>query len=178
MTLILLPRATITVKYLRLLQLARIDENHMTQRKIVPVKLTLKASSQLAVLYLLMIALVNISATYLQIPHTLKIIWIVLCTACAVYILYRDVMLAFDYSWQTVEITSAGVLRLHNKQGDMIEPTLLKHTFCHPSLVVLNIQHADLPAKASRSIIITPWQVVDIHQFRALRVWLKWWRAG
>jgi len=107
------------------------------------------------------------------IPFGIKLCLLTMVIFSTVYFLLRDALQVLPWSWQRVEVSSVGELRLTNQIGQQYAPILHASSFIHPRLVILNTKnHED---KWFR-FLLTPVLVfpTNVEQHRQLRVWLRW----
>jgi ABC-type transport system involved in multi-copper enzyme maturation permease subunit len=140
------------------------------------IALQIKPSVLILGLYLMVAILVCISIVFSSIGIIPKLVLIAACVVWVVYIILRDILCVFRWSWTVLAVSTEGRLQLTNNIGQLLQAQLSPATVAHPCLTVVSIKHNSLvPWYASHSVVLTPWQVNDLNQFRQLRVWLKWW---
>lgn len=142
----------------------------MKNRLMQPIKIQLQASLLLLGALLCVSMLACMSVIILAIPFTLKLCLLAAIILSTVYYTLRDALQQFPWSWQLVEVTSLGQLRLTNQRGEQFMPKLDASSYIHPLLVILN-------AKSARALpAVLLFSQADCEQHRRLRVWLRWWQ--
>lgn len=95
-----------------------------------------------------------------------------------IYYTLRDALLLLPWSWYRIEVSSVGLLRLTNKQGQQFNPELNPTSFIHPLLVILNVKQIEskqtLFAGSLPAVVL--FMLPTCQQHRQLRVWLRWWK--
>lgn len=113
----------------------------------------------------------------LSIPFSIKLFGVVVIICSTLYYILRDALLLLPWSWQRIEVTSVGQLRLTNKQGQQFLPDLAPTSFIHPLLVILNVKHPVRPILLARNLpAVVLFTKPSSQQHRQLRVWLRWWK--
>ncbi|PCI60531.1 MAG: hypothetical protein COB34_02350 [Methylophilaceae bacterium] len=147
----------------------------MKNKTMPAIDISLQPSRLLLGVLLLISILTCLSVIIVAIPFGIKLCLLIGIIVSSVYFILRDVLQALPWSWQRVEVSSTGELRLSNQQGQLFEPTLHATSFIHPRLVILNTKKPNtgkwfkffLPP-----VLIFP---STTEQHRQLRVWLRWW---
>ena len=147
----------------------------MKVQTLPSIHLTLKPSFIILGCYFFISILCCISIYISDIPLYLKVLGLILVTVSLLYIVLRDVLLYLPWSWQTIHVSSLGVLTLVNKRNQSFQVSLLPSTFIHPVLTVLNFKKTPFLMGWCHSVMLTPWQVHNQQSYRRLRVWLNWW---
>lgn len=143
--------------------------------RIVPaIYLKLKPSYWILGWYVLVSMLSLISLVLVTLPLLLKCAIAVTVIIAIIYTILQDVLLCLPWSWQLVEVTSHGQVRLHNQRGDMIKVMMLVSTVSHPRLTILRFKRLAYQYGLRNSLMITPWNAEEPQQYRKLRVWLNW----
>jgi hypothetical protein len=146
----------------------------MKTRAIPAIQVTLKPSYIVLGCYL-SVSILSIIALLLT-----QLSWIVisgiglLIIIATIYWILQDALLRMPWSWQMVEVTSLGKLRLTNQRHETFETNVLPSSVNHPWLTVLHVKRASRQFGFRNSAMLTPWQVSNLGQYRQLRVWLKW----
>lgn len=115
--------------------------------------------------------------TILPIHALFKLFWLSVIIISTTYYSLRDALSLMPWSWQRIEVSASGQLRLTNQRGEQFTPSIAPTTFVHSKMVMINIKRtadtqygfAGLPP-----IIILSHNHEETH--RHLRVWLRWWR--
>lgn len=107
-----------------------------------------------------------------------KLSLILLVLSTTVFYVCRDGLLLLPQSWQQLEVSSKGELRLRNRQGQQFTPILSATSFIHPLLVILNFEQPSLKQWRfnNRLPAVVLISGVNDDQHRKLRVWLRWWK--
>lgn len=140
------------------------------------IKITLQPSYVLLGVLLSISMLACVSVIIVAIPFWIKLCLLATIIFTGTYFILRDALQALPWSWQVVEVSASGELRLTNLQGQQVKPALHATTLIHPWLVILNLKKAE----SSRwyALPLNPVLVLPNakEQHRQLRVWLKWWQ--
>lgn len=147
----------------------------MKNKTMPAIDITLQPSRLLLGVLLLISMLACASVIIVAIPFGIKLCLLIGIIASSVYFILRDVLQALPWSWQRVEVSSTGELRLSNQGGQQFEPVLHATSFIHPRLVVLNTKKPETGKWFNLSlppVLIFP---STVEQHRQLRVWLRWW---
>lgn len=93
------------------------------------------------------------------------------------YYILRDALRLLPWSWQRVEVSATGQLKLISKHGKQFTPVLAATSFNHPWMIILNAQPT---AYRKRLFGGLPALILFANhheqQHRQLRVWLRWWK--
>jgi hypothetical protein len=128
---------------------------------------------------LIVISIVS-SMVVITLPIALfyKLLMVTIILFSTSYYTLRDGLLLLPWSWQRVQVSSLGQLRLTNNQGQQFTPDLAAASFIHPYLIILNLKKPVLKQRllglALPAVIL--FAAPRCQQHRALRVWLRWWR--
>jgi hypothetical protein len=140
------------------------------------IEITLRPSLLLLGLLVGIAILSCVILTILPMSFAIKLLLMMIIVFSTLYFILRDGLLALPWSWQQVQVSSLGELRLINQQGQQFKPSLQASTFIHPQLVILNTKTRN-PKKwfnfSLPPVIVFP---SNDQQHRQLRVWLKWWK--
>jgi hypothetical protein len=146
------------------------------KKQLMPaICIRLKPSYQVLGCYLGISTLSSIAILQVDMPIIAKILLILICNLMSFYVILRDALLVLPWSWQRVEVSSHGELKLVNQDQKTFQLQLSVSTFNHPYLTVLNFKHFGRLWGRQHSLVLTRWQVDDTQQYRQMRVWLKWW---
>lgn len=108
----------------------------------------------------------------------IKFVMILVVLFSTTYYILRDALHLLPWSWQRVEVSSLGQLRLTNKRGEQFMPELDASSFIHPYLIILNMKKP--PLRHWLSTVTLPALILcaepQCQQQRQLRVWLRWWK--
>ncbi|MDP3607746.1 MAG: hypothetical protein Q8R74_01570 [Methylophilus sp.] len=91
-----------------------------------------------------------------------------------IYTVLQDVLLLLPWSWHQIEVSSHGQLQLTMKNGETFHVVLQPSSINHPWLTILHFKRVVIGVGFRVNVVLTPWQVADLQQYRKLRVWLKW----
>jgi hypothetical protein len=144
----------------------------MRQSLIQAIHIKLKPS------YLLMGLLLAVSVACSMVLVTLPIsvyVQIMAITAIIIsslYFIFRDALLWFSWSWQTIEVTNDSKLIVTNKRGDIFQPTLSSTTLVHPKMTILNFKHSGYSFALPPILMFT--NTENQNALRLLRTWLLW----
>jgi len=110
-----------------------------------------------------------------------KLLLVALIVLSTVYYSLRDALRLLPWSWQRIEVSPTGQLKLISKEGRQFTPTLAATSFIHPRMIILNLQLANrqrlfgaLPALILFANHLSANH--ELQQHRQLRVWLRWWK--
>lgn len=146
----------------------------MKTRIIPAIKLTLKPSTFILGCYVLLSMLSLLSLMYATLPLLIKCVIAFAVIIASIYTILQDALLCLPWSWQLVEVTSQGQVRIHNRHGDIFEVDLLASTVSHPWLTILRFKTLPFQHGLRSGLMMTAWNVHDLQQYRKLRVWLNW----
>ena len=105
---------------------------------------------------LLLLSVIIISTTY----HTL-----------------RDALRLLPWSWQRIEVSATGQLKLTSKEGKQFTPVLAATSFIHPRMIILNMQTTNYKQRLFGALpALILFAKHEAQQHRQLRVWLIWWK--
>lgn len=157
---------------------ARSNQNNLNQA----IKISLKPSLLLLGLLTGISMLSCVAVAVLPISLFFKCTLVATMICSTFYYTLRDALLLLPWSWQQLEVTTGGELRLTNQRGQQLKPTLAATTFIHPLLVILNIKQSigvrrwftGLPPLVLFSDALAHKAASEQH--RQLRVWLRWWK--
>lgn len=150
----------------------------MKTRVVPAIHLKLKPSYFILGCYLMVSILSLLSVMLATLPLLLKSVIAFVIIIAAIYTILQDVLLCLPWSWQLVEVTSQGQVRVHTQRGDMFEVALLASSVSHPWLTILRFKRLTYQSGLRNSLMITVWNVQDPQQYRKLRVWLNWGNAN
>ena len=140
------------------------------------IEITLRPSLLLLGLLVGIAILSCVIITILPMSFAIKLLLMATIVFSTLYFVLRDSLLVLPWSWQQVQVSSLGELRLINNQGQQIKPLLLATTFIHPWLVILNTKNTDSDERFNLSLAPVLVFPSNTQQHRQLRVWLKWWK--
>jgi len=146
----------------------------MKTKTVPAIYLKLKPSYWILGCYVLVSILGLLSLLLATLPLLLKCVIAITVIIATIYTILQDVLLCLPWSWQLVEVTSQGQVRVHNQRGDMFEVALRASTVSHPWLTILRFNRLAYRHGLRNSLMITTWNVQDQQQYRRLRVWLNW----
>lgn len=152
----------------------------MKNRLLPAIDVVLKPSLLLLSALTIISILSCLSIFVLPIPFFIKLIVIILIIFSTLYYILRDALLLLPCSWQRIEVSSVGQLRLTNKQGEQFMPDLNPTSFIHSWLVILNVKQPVLKQTllAENLPAVVLFILSTCQQRRQLRVWLRWWKHG
>ncbi len=140
------------------------------KNQVMPAIDLLLQPSRLLLGALLLIAILSCAAVIIVgIPFVTKLCLLAVIIFTTIYYCLRDALCLLPWSWQRIEVSSAGQLRLTNQRGEQFVPELHASSFIHPQLTILNMSRWTLPA-----VFLFPQS--DAEQHRRVRVWLRWWK--
>ena len=143
--------------------------------RIVPaICVTLKPSYFILGCYLSVSMLSIIALLITNFTWLLKGLVVGIIIIASIYSVMQDVLLRFDWSWRTIEVTHQGKLKLTTNNNVTFELPLEASSVNHRLLTVLHFKRLPMRFAFRGVAVLSPWQVVDIQQYRKLRVWLKW----
>jgi hypothetical protein len=132
-----------------------------------------------SVLLAIAVCAVHLSAAgllwLLPVPALGKSLFTLIIAFSLVFLLARDVALHSAHAIVALEIKDDGAISFETRSGAWVECTLLASSYVSPRLTILNLRPGR--GKRTRRVIIVP-DNVDSHDFRVLRTWLRWRRAG
>lgn len=146
----------------------------MKTRTVPAIHLMLKPSYEILGCYVLVSILSLLGLVLTTLPIAVKSVIVILVIIATIYTILQDALLSLPWSWQLVEVTSHGQVRVHNQRGDMFEGRLVASTVCHPWLTILRFKRLAEQNGLRDSVMITAWSIQDQQQYRKLRVWLNW----
>ncbi len=146
----------------------------MKTRVIPAIQVTLKPSFRILGCYLSISILSMIALAQTKLSWKAQCGIALLIIIATIYKILQDALLRLPWSWQRVEVTSHGKLRLTTQREVTLEVNVLPSSVNHYWLTVLHFKPAPWQFTACRSAVLTPWQVQDASELRKLRVWLKW----
>ncbi|MEE9330880.1 MAG: hypothetical protein V3U89_01495 [Methylophilaceae bacterium] len=114
----------------------------------------------------------------LPLPFIIKLLLMAVVIFTTIYYTLRDALYLLPWSWQRVEVSGTGQLRLTNKRGQQFVPDLATASFIHPLLVILNTKKSALghrPFELALPAVLL-FSETGCQQHRQLRVWLRWWK--
>lgn len=150
----------------------------MKDRLIQAIELPLKPSLLLLGALSLISILSCLAALSLPMPFIIKLLMMTVIIFSTVYYTLRDALHLLPWSWQRVEVSALGQLKLINKRGEYFTPDLSASSFIHPLVVILNTKKPTLRRRLAEptlpAVILFSDQACQQH--RQLRVWLRWWQ--
>lgn len=146
----------------------------MKTKTVPAIYLKLKPSYWILGCFVVVSILSLLSLLVTTLPLLLKCVIATAVIIAAIYTILQDALLCLPWSWQLVEVTSLGQVRVHNQRGTDFEVTLLASTICHPWLTILRFNRLSYRHGLRNSLMLTTWVVQDQQQYRKLRVWLNW----
>ena len=133
--------------------------------------ITLRPSYLLALLLVAMHALAVVSAWLVPLVLAAKFGVAAVLASSLVLSLRQHVWRAGKRSVRAIRLTGECDMSLQGQDGVWLETAILPSSFISPYLTVLNLSIEG--EKRARHVVILP-DVVDVEQFRQLRVWLRW----
>lgn len=134
--------------------------------EVKPSHLLLGALSTISILSCLAISI-------LPMLFLIQLLMMAVIIFSSLYYILRDALLLLPWSWQRIEVTSVGQLRLTNKLGQQFAPVLDATSFIHPLLIILNVKKPRTMQQIPAVILLAE---STCPQRRQLRVWLRWWK--
>jgi toxin CptA len=111
-----------------------------------------------------------------SLPYWLRIATLGLIVANTLYFIYRDALLAFPWSYISLNINANNQLKLVRKDGGQLDVDVQKNTVVTAYLTVLNCQLKEatfFQRLLPQHIVILP-DTINLDDHRRLRVWLRW----
>ncbi len=118
----------------------------------------------------------------LPIHSAFKLLLLSVIIISTAYYTLRDALRLLPWSWQRIEVSATGQLKLTSKAGKQFTPVLTATSFIHPRMIILNMQTTNdrqhLFSGLSALIIFANdlFANQEAQQHRQLRVWLRWWK--
>lgn len=145
------------------------------KKQVMPaIDIALKPSFMLFGALLLLAMLACIAVIIVAIPFAIKLFLLTIIIFSTVYYSLRDALYLLPWSWQRVQVTSLGQLRLTNQRGQQFTPDLHATCFIHPLLIILNTSIENLRTQRLPAVLL--FSQANDKQHRRLRVWLRWWQ--
>lgn len=113
----------------------------------------------------------------LPIHSVFKLLLLSVIIISTAYYTLRDALRLLPWSWQQIEVSATGQLKLTSKQGKQFTPVLAATSFIHPAMIILNMESTrDRQRLFSTLPALVLFASRDAQQHRQLRVWLRWWK--
>lgn len=117
-----------------------------------------------------------LALSLLPMPLSFKLILMTIVIFSTLYYTLRDGLLLLPWSWQQVQVSSSGQLRVINKQGKEFTPDLSAASFIHPTLIILNFKRQKVRSQLLPLPSVILFAASSCNQHRQLRVWTRWWK--
>ena len=143
----------------------------MTNYNVGPIKLDLKPSWPLAMLFSGVALGACVVLVYLPLDYRLKLAMVAVTIIAGIYHTLQDALLMTPRSIIRLTLNSKGKFHLVCRNGVETAVSILPSSLVMPYLTVLNLDSGK--RFSGRSLVITP-DRVDKEDFRRLRVWLRW----
>jgi len=115
--------------------------------------------------------------TILPIHALSKLFLISMIMISTTYYSLRDALGLLPWSWQRIEVSAIGQLRLTNHRGEQFTPSIAPTSFVHSKILIINSRQTNQTTLWFGSL--PPLIMLADHHtasHRHLRVWLRWWR--
>jgi hypothetical protein len=149
----------------------------MKVRLIKAIDIAIKPSSLLLGLLCVISILSCLAIVVLPMPMLFKLTILIVIVASTGYYTLRDALRLLPWSWQRIEVSATGQLKLTNKQGEQFSPDLASTSFIHPWMIIINTQPSTYRQRLFGALpALILFADYDEQQHRQLRVWLRWWK--
>lgn len=146
----------------------------MNKRVIPTISVSLRPSYLILGCYVSVSILSMLALLLSQLPRMLLLFLILAVIIATIYAILQAVWLILPWSWTQVEVNHEGGIRVTNKRMQTYDVQLLGTSVNHRWLIVLHFKLSADHLSFNNTLLLTPWQAVDVNQYRKLRVWLKW----
>ncbi|MFW5431315.1 MAG: hypothetical protein ACKE5Q_00865, partial [Methylophilaceae bacterium] len=116
----------------------------MKDRIIQAIDITLKPSLLLLGALSLISILSCLALLSLSMPLFIKLLMMAVVIFTSTYYTLRDALHLLPWSWQRIEVSGLGQLRLTNNSGQQFTPDLGASSFIHPLLIILNVKQPNV----------------------------------